>query len=154
MRAAAIGGCIVICSPRTRRRPRLLDDQRAAERRLPVEPGEGTRIEWQADFYASCLLMPRKLVIAAWDEMFPDRKPRVLQPATPIDHPFVEIARFDDGMPVAEFDRKPTIRRWKISPSRSPSSSSFRRSPCASGWRSSGCCTATVPLQRLLSDGA
>ena len=23
-------------------------------------------VEWQADFYASCLLMPRKLVIAAW----------------------------------------------------------------------------------------
>ncbi len=50
-------------------------------------------IEWQADFYASCLLMPRKLVMAAWDEMFPDRKPRVLQPATPIEHPFVEIDR-------------------------------------------------------------
>ena len=41
-------------------------------------------VEWQADFYASCLLMPRKLVMAAWDEMFPDRKPRVLQPRTPI----------------------------------------------------------------------
>jgi hypothetical protein len=50
-------------------------------------------VEWQADFYASCLLMPRKLVMAAWDEMFPDRKPRVLQPATPIEHPFVEIDR-------------------------------------------------------------
>ena len=36
-------------------------------------------VEWQADFYASCLLMPRKLVMAAWDEMFPDRKPRVLR---------------------------------------------------------------------------
>ncbi len=24
------------------------------------------RVEWQADFYASCLLMPRKLVFAAW----------------------------------------------------------------------------------------
>jgi hypothetical protein len=31
-------------------------------------------VEWQAEFYASCLLMPRKLVMAAWDEMFPDRK--------------------------------------------------------------------------------
>jgi hypothetical protein len=50
-------------------------------------------VEWQADFYASCLLMPRKLVMAAWDEMFPDRKPRVLRPATPIEHPFVEIDR-------------------------------------------------------------
>ena len=51
-------------------------------RRLPVEPGQRSAIEWQADFYASCLLMPRKLVFAAWDEMFPDRKPRVLQPRT------------------------------------------------------------------------
>jgi hypothetical protein len=52
-------------------------------------------VEWQADFYASCLLMPRKLVIAAWDEMFPDRKQRVLQPPTPISHPFVEVPRIE-----------------------------------------------------------
>lgn len=31
-------------------------------------------VEWQADFYASCLLMPRELVIAAWDETYPDRR--------------------------------------------------------------------------------
>jgi hypothetical protein len=48
------------------------------------------REEWQADFYASCLLMPRKLI---WDEIFPDRKQRVLQPRTPFSHPFVEIPR-------------------------------------------------------------
>jgi hypothetical protein len=53
-------------------------------------------VEWQADFYASCLLMPRKLVMAAWDEMFPDRKPRVLRPETPIGHPYVEIERMTD----------------------------------------------------------
>ena len=41
---------------------------------------EKERIEFQADLYASCLLMPRKLVFAAWDEAFPDRKQRVLQP--------------------------------------------------------------------------
>jgi hypothetical protein len=35
--------------------------------------------------------------------MFPDRKQRVLQPATPIDHPFVEIARFESGASGAEF---------------------------------------------------
>jgi hypothetical protein len=55
------------------------------------------REEWQADFYASCPLMPRKLVVAAWDEAFPDRKQRVLQPATPIKHPFVEIERLRCG---------------------------------------------------------
>ncbi len=50
-------------------------------------------VEWQADFYASCLLMPRKQVLAVWAEMFPDRKPRVLQSYSPIDHPFVEVPR-------------------------------------------------------------
>ena len=53
------------------------------------------RVEWQADFYASCLLMPRKLVFAAWDTEFPDRKPRVIKPSTPIDHPYVEIQRIE-----------------------------------------------------------
>src|SRR3954466_321652 len=53
------------------------------------------RIELQADLYASCVLMPRKLVFAAWDEAFPDRKQRVLQPSEPIHHPFVEIAPLD-----------------------------------------------------------
>ena len=52
-------------------------------------------VEWQADFYASCLLMPRKLVMAAWDEMFPDRKPRVLQPHPPVSHSFVEVPRVE-----------------------------------------------------------
>lgn len=50
-------------------------------------------VEWQADFYASCLLMPRKLVFAAWNEEFPDRKPRVIQSDVPIDHPFLEVPR-------------------------------------------------------------
>ena len=48
-------------------------------------------VEWQADYYASCLLMPRKLVFAAWNEMFPDGKPRVIQPDLPVKHPFVEV---------------------------------------------------------------
>ena len=99
------------------------------------------RVEWQADFYASCLLMPRKLVFAAWDEMFPDRKQRVLQPRTPIDHPFVEIARFECSIRGSDSTR-PTIRRWTASRGPSPKSSSSRRSPCASGSKSSGCFTA------------
>src|SRR5262249_31155703 len=45
------------------------------------------------DLYASCLLMPRKLVFAAWDKMFPDRKQRVLQPSTSIVHQYVEVER-------------------------------------------------------------
>ena len=50
-------------------------------------------IEWQADFYASCLLMPPDLIFATWNEMFRDQKPRVIQPSFNISHPFVEICR-------------------------------------------------------------
>jgi hypothetical protein len=76
------------------------------------------RIELQADLYASCVLMPRKLVFAAWDEAFPDRKQRVLQPETPIDHPFVEIARdFDESEDQAlEQFAKPFAERFLVSP--------------------------------------
>jgi IrrE N-terminal-like domain len=35
------------------------------------------REEWQADFYASCLLMPRKLVMQAWRDRFGDLRPFV-----------------------------------------------------------------------------
>jgi Zn-dependent peptidase ImmA (M78 family) len=36
-------------------------------------------IEWQADFYASCLLMPKKLVIEAWRERFGNTDARILK---------------------------------------------------------------------------
>jgi Zn-dependent peptidase ImmA (M78 family) len=60
------------------------------------------RVEWQADFYASCLLMPRKLVFAVWDEIFPDRKQRVLQPRNLISRPFVEVRRVE--WQIGDFD--------------------------------------------------
>jgi IrrE N-terminal-like domain len=34
-------------------------------------------IEWQADFYASCLLMPRTLVLAIWQERFRSAGPQI-----------------------------------------------------------------------------
>jgi Zn-dependent peptidase ImmA (M78 family) len=34
-------------------------------------------IEWQADFYASCLLMPRTLVVAIWRERFRSAEPLI-----------------------------------------------------------------------------
>ena len=37
------------------------------------------RVEFQADLYASCLLMPRKLVMHAWRERFGNDHPRVLR---------------------------------------------------------------------------
>jgi len=77
------------------------------------------RAEWQADFYASCLLMPRKLVYAAWHEVFPDGKQRVLQPGMPIDHPFVEIARDLDESEDQALNHfaRPLARRFLVSPS-------------------------------------
>jgi len=84
------------------------------------------REEWQADFYASCLLMPRELVFSAWDEMFPDRKQRVLQPRTPFSHPFVEIPRISS--PLGDLDcletdnealdrfARPLAERFLVSP--------------------------------------
>jgi hypothetical protein len=38
------------------------------------------RVEWQADFYASCLLMPRDLLFAAWREEFGTGAPYIFDP--------------------------------------------------------------------------
>ena len=37
------------------------------------------RIEWQADFYASCLLMPKAMLVAVWRERFGNANPRILR---------------------------------------------------------------------------
>ena len=37
------------------------------------------RVEWQADFYASCLLMPRPLVTAMWRERFGKDTPKIVR---------------------------------------------------------------------------
>jgi Zn-dependent peptidase ImmA (M78 family) len=101
------------------------------------------RIELQANLYASCILMPRKLVFAAWDQAFPDRKQRVLQPETPIHHPFVEIARdFDESEDQAlEHFAKPFAERFLVS----PIAVRIRLEKL-------GLLHRTVPMQRLLSD--
>jgi hypothetical protein len=39
------------------------------------------RVEWQADFYASCLLMPRKLVFEAWHKEFGTHEPVIYEQA-------------------------------------------------------------------------
>jgi hypothetical protein len=44
-------------------------------------------IEWQADFYASCLLMPKAMVIAAWCQRFGNRNPRTLKSRKSHRHP-------------------------------------------------------------------
>ncbi|NWG26488.1 MAG: hypothetical protein HXY30_19075, partial [Pseudorhodoplanes sp.] len=111
------------------------------------------RIEFQADLYASCLLMPRKLVFAAWDKAFPDRKQRVLQPATPIDHPFVEIARFECRIPGTEFTETDD---QALDGFAKPFAERFLVSPIAMRIRLErlGLLHRKVPLQRLLPDSA
>jgi hypothetical protein len=109
------------------------------------------REEWQADFYASCLLMPRKMVFAVWDEFFPDRKQRVLQPRVPIEHAFVEIPRphasiGDCGL--AERENEALERFCK------PLAERFVVSPIAMRIRLEklGLMHRAVPSQRLLSE--
>lgn len=111
------------------------------------------RIEFQADLYASCVLMPRKLVFAAWDEAFPDRKQRVLQPSEPIDHTFVEIARFESGIAGAAFAESDDQALDSFA---KPFAEKFLVSPIAMRIRLErlGLLHRTVPLQRLLTDGA
>ncbi len=110
-------------------------------------------VEWQADFYASCLLMPRKLVLAAWDEMFPDRKPRVIAPAVPIEHPFVELRRVECG--IGNFDCSETDDNVLDGIAR-PLAEQFLVSPIAMRIRLEklGLLHRTVPHQRILAGGA
>jgi hypothetical protein len=109
------------------------------------------RVEWQADFYASCLLMPRKKVFAIWDEFFPDRMQRVLEPQTPVAHPFVEIPRSQmygiNGIDICEDDDTTLDRFCK------PLAERFVVSPVAMRIRLEklGLLHRVVPLQRLLS---
>ena len=112
------------------------------------------RIELQADLYASCVLMPRKLVFAAWDEAFPDRKQRVLQPADATDHPFVEIERsrqvdvFSGGTVASDNEALESFAK--------PFAEKFLVSPIAMRIRLEklGLLHRTVPLQQLLSHRA
>ena len=106
-------------------------------------------IELQADFYASCLLMPRKLVFAAWDEMFPDRKQRVLQPRTPIEHRYVEITQARRFFAGASSPKKTILLSIRFA---KPFAEKFLVSPVAMRIRLEklGLLHRVVPGQRLL----
>ena len=110
-------------------------------------------VEWQADFYASCLLMPRKLVMAAWDEMFPDRKPRVIAPSVPIEHPFVELPRIECR--IGNFDCSETDDNVLDGVAR-PLAEQFLVSPIAMRIRLEklGLLHRTVPHQRIIAGSA
>lgn len=110
------------------------------------------RIELQADLYASCLLMPRRLIFAAWDRVFSDHRPRVLQPAIPIDHPFVEIKRMTNEHGESLGDSADDLVLEKFG---RPFAQKFGVSHVAMRIRLErlGLLHRTVPLQRLLTDG-
>ena len=105
------------------------------------------RVEWQADFYASCLLMPRKLVFDAWRKEFNTYKPVIFDPtkhASAADRPrrngprsLGEILNEMSNPITPTFSiRSPkSLLRYFVS----------RRSRCGSGWRSWGCCIGKSP---------
>jgi len=109
--------------------------------------------EWQADFYASCLLMPRELVLAAWAEIFPDRKARVVAPAVPVEHPFVEVRRFECRIPGAEFVETDDSVLDGVA---RPLAEQFLVSPTAMRIRLEklGLLHRMVPHQRIIASGA
>ena len=108
-------------------------------------------VEWQADFYASCLLMPRKLVMAAWrrDVPGPQAARAAARDADQCTH-MLKLRACGCSSEIRSVPR-PMSTFWTILPGLLPSSSSFRRSPCASGWRSSGCCIARFRASASLS---
>ncbi len=109
------------------------------------------RIEVQADVYASCLLMPRKLVFAAWNEAFPDGKPRILPPAVPTVHPFAEVQRIARKFPNAKFTESD---EQVLNTFSKPFAEQFLVSAVAMRIRLEklGLIHRTIPAQRLLGD--
>ena len=114
-------------------------------------------VEWQADFYASCLLMPRKLIFETWRDRFGLLQPFIFE----IDkfNPtfarrrsnWIQISKAFETAPdtLEEPDDQIVFNRL-----REPFAqfSAFRRSRCASVSRNSACCRE-VPHQRSLPVG-
>jgi Zn-dependent peptidase ImmA (M78 family) len=68
------------------------------------------RIEWQANFYGSCVLMPKNLLLDAWRERFGNGKPRILKCTKPLAGMSLEAAqafrafnRMDEDWALNEF---------------------------------------------------
>ena len=83
------------------------------------------RVEWQADFYASCLLMPRSMVAEVWQKRFGNSNPRVVRrknrmPIFESDDPGLRDLkeRFDRGRDdeVLETFLKPFAELFLVSP--------------------------------------
>ena len=81
-RAADIGGCIAVSSGPIAAKSALFAD--APRPTVICRSSQAKeRVEWQADFYASCLLMPRRLVHAEWQDRLGRTKPLLLSDLRP-----------------------------------------------------------------------
>jgi len=56
------------------------------------------RIEWQADYFSSCLLMPRQHVLDAWSARFSSLKPFVF--ADVVDRDWTRRNKYRDPSPI------------------------------------------------------
>jgi Zn-dependent peptidase ImmA (M78 family) len=86
---------------------------------------ETKRLEWQADFYASCLLMPRRLVHAEWQDRLSRKKPLLVSDLRPTnrvmlraenlirEHGKGEVEAVDDAL--LESVAEPIARRFGVS---------------------------------------
>jgi hypothetical protein len=101
------------------------------------------RVEWQADFYASCLLMPRKMVTEAWRREFGTNNPIVyeLMKHMPAAHRPRGSGLRSIGQVLSNVLEPHTYLFDQVAKRLAPILASLPR-PCASGWRSSACSTA------------
>jgi Zn-dependent peptidase ImmA (M78 family) len=81
-------------------------------------------IEWQADFYASCLLMPKTMLITAWRERFGNTNSRIVRRKHRIDLPADAGAEFATAIQSFEQQRdddalqlfvRPFAEKFKVS---------------------------------------
>ena len=71
------------------------------------------RIEWQADYFASALLMPRTMVMVAWRERFGDAHPRIIRrrprlegrPSEDMDRALARLKQNQDDTALERFAR-------------------------------------------------
>jgi Zn-dependent peptidase ImmA (M78 family) len=79
------------------------------------------RVELQADLYAACLLMPRRLVFRAWRDQFGDDHPRIVRRKDRIGVPCdvsTVVRSFDQGRDdeVLEHFARPFAEQFMVSP--------------------------------------
>lgn len=76
------------------------------------------QIEWQADFYASCLLMPKAMVLAAWCQRFGNLNPQILKVRNRATAPdrsvFENMERHKQEQLIREFVR-PFAQKFQVS---------------------------------------